>query len=231
VSDHVIDELASLVAGDLSRAETEAVVGHLRGCDECRRELVANVAAAAALRSAMRNAPELFSLPDASPAPAPARPSEAPPAAAVARSRPRHAWRWATGAAVAAVVIVAAFFAGSQLTQPHTTEAQATLHVVGAHAGSGGQVVMRTRDGKTNMLVTAKGLQAPSADRYYEVWLFDPQTQKMLPVGVLGPGGQSSYSLPQSLISQYQIVDISLQQDNGNPAHSNDSVLRARYAA
>jgi hypothetical protein len=233
VSEHVIDELASLVAGDLSRAQTGAVVEHLRGCDECRRDLVANVAAAAALRSAMRNAPELFPLADAvsEPAAVPAPLPDVPPAAAVARARPRHAWRWATGAAVAAIVIVAAFFAGSQLTQPHTTEAQATLHVVGANAGSGGQVVMRTRDGKTNMLVTAKGLQAPSADRFYEVWLFDPHTQKMLSVGVLGPGGSSSYSLPQSLIAQYQIVDISLQQDNGNPAHSKDSVLRARYAA
>jgi hypothetical protein len=231
VSEHVIDELASLVAGDLSRAETEAVVEHLRGCDECRRDLVANVAASAALRSAVRSAPELFELSQPAPAPAAAPLPEAAPAAAVARARPRHAWRWATGAAVAAAVIVAAFFAGSQLTKPHTTEAQATLHVVGANSGSGGQVVMRTRDGKTNMLVTANGLQVPSADRFYEVWLFDPQTQKMLPVGVLGPGGKSSYSLPQSLISQYQIVDISLQQDNGNPAHSADSVLRARYAA
>ncbi len=89
---------------------------------------------------------------------------------------------------------------------------------------------MRTRDGKTNMLVTAKGLKQLPSDRFYEVWLFDPKTQKMLPVGVLGPGGKSSYSLPQSLISQYQVVDISLQQNNGNPAHSKDSVLRARYA-
>ena len=58
--DHVIDELASLVAGDLPRIETEAVVAHLRECDECRRHLVADVAASAALRSAVRHAPELF---------------------------------------------------------------------------------------------------------------------------------------------------------------------------
>ncbi len=231
MSDHVIDDLASLVAGDLSRAETEAVVEHLRGCDECRRDLVANVAASAALRSAARNAPELFAAPVGEvPQPAPIPEASAAPAGVPRRST-RRAWRWASGVAVAAAVIVAAFFAGSQLTTPNTTEAQATLHVVGAHTGSGGQVVMRTRDDKTNMLVTAKGLQAPSADHFYEVWLFDPQTKKMLPVGVLGPGGSSSYSLPQSLIAQYQIVDISLQRNNGNPAHSSDSVLRARYAA
>ncbi len=228
--DHVIDELASLVAGDLSRIETEAVVAHLRECDECRRHLVANVAASAALRSAMRNAPELFPVETEVPVEPPAvveAPIAAPPAT---KTRARHPWRWVGAVAAAAVVIGGAFFAGSRLTEPPTSQARAALHVVSPSVTGGGEVVMRTRQGKTNMLVTATGLEALSDDRFYEVWLFDPHSGKMLAVGVLGPGGKSTYSLPQSLISQYQVVDISLQQNNGNPSHSADSVLRARYA-
>lgn len=226
---HVIDELASLVAGDLSRIETEAVVAHLRECDECRRHLVANVAASAALRSAVRNAPELFPIEAEEPVEPPAV-VEAPVAAPVPKARVHRPWRWVAAAAAAAVVIGGAFFAGSRLTEPPTSQAQAALHVVSPGSSGGGEVVMRTREGKTNMLVTATGLEALSDDRFYEVWLFDPHSGKMLAVGVLGPGGKSTYSLPQSLISQYQVVDISLQQDNGNPSHSADSVLRARYA-
>lgn len=227
--DHVIDELASLVAGDLSRIETEAVVAHLRECDECRRHLVANVAASAALRSAVRNAPELFPVEAEAPVEPPAV-VEAPVAAPAPKARVHRPWRWVAAAAAAAVVIGGAFFAGSRLTEPPTSQARAALHVVNPSANGGGEVVMRTREGKTNMLVTATGLQALSDDRFYEVWLFDPHSGKMLAVGVLGPGGKSTYSLPQSLISQYQVVDISLQQNNGNPSHSADSVLRARYA-
>ncbi len=87
--DHVIDELASLVAGDLSRIETEAVVAHLRECDECRRHLVANVAASAALRSAMRNAPELFPVGAEAPV-EPAAVVQAPVAAPVPKARVHH---------------------------------------------------------------------------------------------------------------------------------------------
>ncbi len=225
MSDHVIDELTGLVAGDLSRAETEAVVEHLRGCDECRRHLVTNVAASAALRSALRHAPELF----AEPAP---EVVAAPPADLPAqRRRPRHAWRWASAAAAAAVVIAAAFFAGSELTQPQAEQAQAPFVTVTPNTAGGGRVVMRTRDGKTNMLVTAEGLRQLSPNAFYEVWLFDPDTGKMLAVGVLSPDGKSTYSLPQSLLAQYQVVDISLQRNDGNPQHSEHSVLRARYSA
>ena len=149
---------------------------------------------------------------------------EAPVVAPASKARAHRPWRWAAAAAAATVVIGGAFFAGSRLTEPPTSQARAALHVVNPSASGGGEVVMRTREGKTNMLVTATGLEALPDDRFYEVWLFDPHSGKMLAVGVLGPGGKSTYSLPQSLmLSQYQVVDISLQQDNGNPTHSADS--------
>jgi hypothetical protein len=48
----------------------------------------------------------------------------------------------------------------------------------------------------------------------------------MLPVGVLSPSGTGSYALSASVMGQFSAVDVSLQANNGNPAHSDTSVLR-----
>jgi hypothetical protein len=52
----------------------------------------------------------------------------------------------------------------------------------------------------------------------------------MLAVGVLPPDGRGRFRLPSTILAGYDAVDISLQADNGNPKHSSDSILRARYA-
>ncbi len=199
VTDHVIDDLAALVAGDLSQDETRAVTAHLAACDECRRHLVTSVAGAASLRSAARHAPELFAelwdAPVAEPAPAP------PEAVARPAARPRRRWIAATAAmAAAAIVIAVAVFAGTQLGDGGgATEAHAPLIKVGANSGSG-NVTMRTRSGTTNMLVSTTDLPRLQPNTFYEVWLFDPHTGKMLAVGVLGPKGSGAYSLSQQLL-------------------------------
>jgi hypothetical protein len=56
--EHVFDDLPALLAGELNRAETNRVSDHLRGCDDCRQDLVLAVSASAALRSAVRFAPQ-----------------------------------------------------------------------------------------------------------------------------------------------------------------------------
>ena len=50
--------------------------------------------------------------------------------------------------------------------------------------------------------------------------MFNPKTQKMLALGVLGPGGKASLEVPDSLMGRYQVVDISLERDDGDPGHS-----------
>ncbi len=80
--------------------------------------------------------------------------------------------------------------------------------------------------------VEARGLPKIGEGQFYEVWLF--KTQKMLALGVLGPGGKASFEVPDSLIGRFQVVDISLERDDGDPGHSatrplGHSVLRAKY--
>lgn len=59
--------------------------------------------------------------------------------------------------------------------------------------------------------------------------MFNPKTQKMLALGVLGRGGKASLEVPDSLMGRYQGVGISLERDDGDPGHSATSVLRAKY--
>ena len=82
--------------------------------------------------------------------------------------------------------------------------------------------------GSTTMTVTTT-LPGPPAGSFYEVWLLQPESGQMLAVGVLPNDGTGTYAVPADLIDRYHAVDVSVQPDNGNAAHSNDSVLRARY--
>jgi hypothetical protein len=50
------------------------------------------------------------------------------------------------------------------------------------------------------------------------------------PGGVLPADGQAPFTLPASVVGRYQAVDISLEADDGDPAHSRHSLLRGRYA-
>jgi hypothetical protein len=96
--------------------------------------------------------------------------------------------------------------------------------------GSGsGRVVMTkgSRDG-VRMTVETRGLPKIGAGQFFEVWLFNPKTQKMLALGVLGPGGKASFDVADSLMGRYQVVDVSLERDDGDPDHSVTSVLRAK---
>jgi anti-sigma-K factor RskA len=62
------------------------------------------------------------------------------------------------------------------------------------------------------------------------VWLLDPDAGTVFAVGVLPPDGQARFTLPASVVGRYQAIDVSLEADDGDPAHSKRSLLRGRYA-
>ena len=47
----------------------------------------------------------------------------------------------------------------------------------------------------------------------------------------MGPSGVASFEVPGSLLLRYAAVDVSLEDDDGDPGHSVTSVLRGSYAA
>ena len=150
---------------------------------------------------------------------------------------------WLRAGAVAAAVALAAGTAISTyvLTKPATaaqpaTVAAGTLSPVaagGAPAAAHGTVVMvSVGPAARQMTITISGLPPAGRGHFYEAWLLQPASGKMLPVGVLlTPGSPVSYRLPATLTLGYSYVDISRQADDGDPAHSADSVLRAQLGA
>ena len=70
-------------------------------------------------------------------------------------------------------------------------------------------------------------LDAPDLDDgFYEVWLLEPNVERMVQVGVVR-AGTTTLDLPEGLdLSEYPIVDVSVEPLDGDPTHSGVSVAR-----
>ena len=149
------------------------------------------------------------------------------------QSPPRHrqSWRW-VAAAVLAVLVVAGAATILAVRRAPTAPvppqvAGAALYPITAPRGASGSVAVFAEGSTRSLHVDARHLPEPAAQAFYEVWLLDPTTKKMLPMGVLSPSGRGEYGVSANIMSGYSAVDISLQANDGDPAHSQTSVLRA----
>ncbi|GAB2907769.1 anti-sigma factor [Streptomyces heilongjiangensis] len=85
--------------------------------------------------------------------------------------------------------------------------------------------LVRGAEADREVTVTVTGL--PRTDGYYEVWLMDRTHTRLVAMGVLGPDGTATLPLPTRIdLGRYPLIDVSAQEDNGNPAHSGRSVVR-----
>jgi hypothetical protein len=231
---HAPDDLLALHAtGD---PLPEAMARHLEGCAQCQAELDQWVEVVAVGRSATRQ--------DV--------PHEAPrhvwasiagelvagdqPHAPVVSLETRRRWStsWLAAAAVAGIVGGAALTAGgsSWLGSNETPAPVAAPPVVAStqlaalpdHQGSGEVQIVKTADGSQELVVDVADLT--SGDGFYEVWLIDPETFQMVGLGAL-TDTSGRFPIPDGLdLSQYSVVDVSLEPLDGDPVHSRDSVVR-----
>lgn len=90
--------------------------------------------------------------------------------------------------------------------------------------------------GQAEVLVRADGsraleveLTAPALeDGYYEVWLIEPSIVDMVPLGIARSGTQT-FELPADLdLSEFPVVDVSVEPLDGDPLHSGVSVARGQ---
>lgn len=77
--------------------------------------------------------------------------------------------------------------------------------------------------------VTLRNSPALSQGQYLYVWLLDPRTDKMLPLGQVKANGTATFDVADEHLLAYSAIDISVESDDGNPEHSPRSVLRADY--
>ncbi|GAA3301529.1 hypothetical protein GCM10020218_095400 [Dactylosporangium vinaceum] len=91
--------------------------------------------------------------------------------------------------------------------------------------GAAGYACLRIVDGERTLVVHAAGMPAqPDGD--YEAWLLNrDQPTRMEALGILGRNG--AFNVPAKLdLSEYNIIDISVEPHDGNSTHSGHSMLR-----
>ena len=227
---HYEEQLSALLSGELTGGETREVVAHLRECGECTSALISVAVAHGSLRAARR------SLSAAPIMPVVEEGTASPSLAALAPlALPRRVPIWTRVAAAAAAALVVAVGLGVLAATTHhaapSVAAVASLHHLDAPSSAQGRVTVHATAVELQMHVVTVGLPTLAANHFYEVWLLNPTSNKMLPLGVLSVTGVSTFTIAKPIMSQFSAVDISLQDNNGSPQHSSTSVLRGQVIA
>ncbi|SDC35502.1 Anti-sigma-K factor rskA [Geodermatophilus telluris] len=175
-------------------------------------------------------------VPDSPPLPVgagPVPPPADPPLAPVVPLRPRRSrvLLAAAAALVAGLAIGAGAVAlrgGDDAGGSGVPVAAATLDPLAESDASGRAEVVERADG-TLVLEVDLAAGAP-AEGYYEAWLLTESVSGLIPLGVVRTGSEQ-FELPAGLdLGEYPVVDVSIEQLDGDPTHSGVSVARGQLA-
>jgi hypothetical protein len=153
------------------------------------------------------------------------------------RARRRWSTSWLVAASVAGVVGGAVLTAGGVALDDSGSDpapvaappvvATASLAALPKHQGGGAAEIVQGDSGK-ELVVDVSDLSG--GEGFYEVWLIDPETFQMVGLGAL-TAESGRFPIPDGLdLSQYTVVDVSLEPLDGDPVHSRDSVVRGELA-
>ena len=132
--------------------------------------------------------------------------------------------------AAAAVLVVASggLVAWTALRPaPSTILASATLDPFPGWAGASGTAVVE--EGPQGGRVVKVDVTEPDGDDgYREVWLIASDSSGLVSLGVVR-GDRGTFTIPDGIdLSQYDLVDVSAEPFDGDPAHSGDSIVRGQ---
>jgi len=150
-----------------------------------------------------------------------------PEQAAGRRPRRRSRAMWVLAASVALIVAAGAgLWIGFANLTP-TSIATASLDAFPDHPQAAGSAeVDEARDGTRTLTVTLEG--APASEEYREVWLIRNDGAALISLGVL-QDETGSFPIPPGVdLAEYDLVDISFEPVDGDPAHSGDSIVRGQ---
>lgn len=251
---HIDEEsLALLAIGD--DAPSGAAAEHLAACPACRDELadlrrVVTVAKSSqsidleqpSARVWDRIATDL-GFDERSTAPAAAAPAPVPvpapapapaPGAHLARRRPRVRRRTAVFLTAAAAVVGLVLglgggwylFAGGPRGGDTVVSRTALDPLPGWSGARGSAELERDGDGRLSLVVDLDHRAAAGAAPLREVWMMRSDLSGLVSVGFLD-GDTGRFVVPSGVDpSRYPVVDVSAESNDGDPAHSGDSVVR-----
>ncbi len=247
-------DLLALLRGELSNAEALDTADHLEQCESCRDELARAATGHALITNSARTLGRLPSGTEPKAAHSTAGTADPlPPLADLGRLRRERRRAWVAKGLVAATAAAVLWSGGyawrgaddsapiatpppsaSPTPDPTSDPTSGTTRsavLTPVEGSATGMVTMRDRGSKTAMMrIKTDDLRPTRSGQYYYAWLLDPTTNKMLPLGQVGPNGAASFRVSQRLLASYSAVDVSLETDDGDPSHSPRSVLRAVYA-
>ena len=156
-------------------------------------------------------------------------PPEPPPLpAAVTARRERPSWPRRLVPALAAIVLIAvgvgATLAVQQLSGDDAAGERVELAGLPLAPSASGEARL---DGDVNL--TVSGLRPSRPGEYYELWLLN-SPEDLVSVGSfrVGEDGRATVEFPLGVDpSRYQLLDVSVEPDDGDPGHSSRSVLRS----
>jgi len=147
---------------------------------------------------------------------------------AAVRRRRRPGWVLVAAAACVGLVVGAGAVYGvvsdGDGDGSPTVLASAQLEPLTSQGARGVAQVIDTPSGP-QVSVDVSGLA--KADGFYEVWLLDKDASKLISLGVLDSTDHGEFAMPPGIsMSDYPVVDVSLEPDDGDPSHSKNSLVR-----
>ena len=129
--------------------------------------------------------------------------------------------------AAAAAVVVVVVIVGAALqrdTAPAVRTQEVSLAGLPGFATASGSATVVIDGDDRSVAVALSAVEVP-AGSHLEVWLLDDPIEQLVSLGELSD--DAPHRLPPSVdLAVTPIVDISLEPDDGNPAHSGVSVVR-----
>ena len=240
---HLDPELIALLAlGETPGTPDEIAAArqHLTTCGHCSTE----VDELSAIARQARMVTPADALVDPPPAVWDAIAAETGMAAALAESdgsvvalpRRRTSWLQLGAAACVGLLVggaaVLAATSGSRQPAPVAAPsvlAAAALAPLEGSTARGNVEVVSTSSGP-RVLVDVTGLAKP--DGFYEVWLLDRKGDRLVALGALDGTSHGSFAMPPGVaMSDFPVVDVSLEPSDGNPGHSHNSLVRGTLPA